>query len=154
MPSLPRRSKERGLFPWRASRRAGLFCVKVPCFLPPHHLYVYNILIIEHIVKCLSSFSIFFFCFLFLLDDAEGIGYTAMQESCFVGITEKIRFLMVRRGNMSEAELARRMGETPQNFNRKMKRDNFTERDLRRIAEVLNCDYEAGFILKDTGERV
>jgi len=35
-----------------------------------------------------------------------------------------------------------------------MKRDNFTEADLRRIAEVLDCDYEAGFRLRDTGERI
>jgi len=69
-----------------------------------------------------------------------------------VGITEKIRFLMVRRGNMSEAELARRMGETPQNFNRKMKRDNFTELDMRKMADVLGCELSIGFKTKDTEE--
>jgi transcriptional regulator with XRE-family HTH domain len=67
---------------------------------------------------------------------------------------EKIRILLVKRGNISEAELARRLGILPQNFNRQMKRDNFTEKDLQRIAEVLNCDFEAGFVLKDTGERI
>jgi len=71
-----------------------------------------------------------------------------------MGMTEKIRILMVKRGNISEAELARRLGESPQNLNAKMKRDNFTEEDLRRIAEVLNCDFEAGFVLRDTGEHV
>ena len=71
-----------------------------------------------------------------------------------MGMTEKIRILLVKRGNMSEAELARRLGLLPQNFNRKMKRDNFTEEDLRRIAEVLDCEFEAGFVLKETGERV
>jgi hypothetical protein len=35
-----------------------------------------------------------------------------------------------------------------------MKRDNFTEGDLRRIAEVLDCSFEAGFVLKDTGEKI
>jgi transcriptional regulator with XRE-family HTH domain len=69
-----------------------------------------------------------------------------------MGMTERIRFLLVKRGNMSEAELARRMGETPQNFNRKMKRDNFTEKDLYKIAEILNCTYTAGFKMNDTGE--
>jgi transcriptional regulator with XRE-family HTH domain len=69
-----------------------------------------------------------------------------------MGMTEKIRFLLVKRGNMSEAELARRMGETPQNFNRKMKRDNFTEKDLYKIAEKLNCTYSASFKMNDTGE--
>jgi hypothetical protein len=69
-------------------------------------------------------------------------------------MTEKIRILLVKRGNISEAELARRLEILPQNFNRQMKRDNFTEKDLQRIAEVLNCDFEAGFVLKDTGERI
>jgi transcriptional regulator with XRE-family HTH domain len=69
-------------------------------------------------------------------------------------MVEKIRILLVKRGNISEAELARRLGLLPQNFNVRMKRDNFTEDDLMRIAEVLNCDYEAGFRLRDTGEKI
>jgi IS30 family transposase len=72
----------------------------------------------------------------------------------YMGMTEKIRILLVKRGNMSEAELARKLEILPQNFNRKMKRDYFTEGDLCRIAEVLNCDYEAGFRLRDTGEKI
>jgi transcriptional regulator with XRE-family HTH domain len=67
-------------------------------------------------------------------------------------MTERIRFLLVKRGNISEAELARRVGESPQNFNRKMKRDNFTEADLKKIAGGLNCTYSAVFKLNDTGE--
>ncbi len=69
-------------------------------------------------------------------------------------MTEKIRILMVKCGNISEAELARRLNTSPQNFNKKMKRDNFSESDLREIAEALNCDFEASFRLKDTGELV
>jgi hypothetical protein len=34
-------------------------------------------------------------------------------------VVEKVRILLVRRGNLSEAEFARRLGKTPQNFNRK-----------------------------------
>jgi DNA-binding Xre family transcriptional regulator len=71
-----------------------------------------------------------------------------------MGMTEKIRILLVKRGNMSEAELARRLGLLPQNFNVRMKRDNFSEIDLRRIAEVLDCTYRAGFVLNDTGEEI
>ena len=67
---------------------------------------------------------------------------------------EKIRILLVKRGNISEAELARRINTTPQNLNSKMKRNNFTEKDLQEIAEALNCSYEAKFILNDTGEEV
>lgn len=71
-----------------------------------------------------------------------------------MGMTEKIRILLVKRGNLSEAELARRLKTTPQNFNKKMKRDNFTESDLREIAAALDCDFEAGFRMNDTGELI
>jgi len=37
--------------------------------------------------------------------------------------------------------------------NRTMAEKWATEGDLRRIAEVLDCDFEAGFVLKDTGEK-
>jgi DNA-binding Xre family transcriptional regulator len=71
-----------------------------------------------------------------------------------MSMVEKIRVLLVKRGNMSEAELARRLGLLPQNFNVKMKRDNFTDKDLQRIAEVLNCTFKAGFTLNDTGGEI
>ena len=44
-------------------------------------------------------------------------------------ISEQIKVLCVR-SNISVAELARRMGTTPQNFNSKMKRESFTISDL------------------------
>jgi len=71
-----------------------------------------------------------------------------------MGMVEKIRILLVKRGNISEAELARRLGMSTTNLYNRLKRDNFTESDLRRIADVLNCDFEAGFVLKDTGEKI
>jgi transcriptional regulator with XRE-family HTH domain len=71
-----------------------------------------------------------------------------------MGMVEKIRILLVKRGNISEAELARRLGMSTTNLYNRLKRDNFAEKDLQRIAEVLNCDFEAAFVLKDTGERI
>lgn len=71
-----------------------------------------------------------------------------------MSMVEKIRILMVKRGNMSEAQLARKMGLSPQNLNNKMQRDNFTERDLLEVAKALDCTFTAGFILNDTGEEV
>lgn len=71
-----------------------------------------------------------------------------------MGMAEKIRIVLVKRGNISEAELARRLKVSPQNLNNKMRRDNFKEKDMRKIAAVLGCDYEAGFRMKDTGELV
>jgi IS30 family transposase len=72
-------------------------------------------------------------------------------------IQEKIRILLVRRGNMSEAELARRLGKTPQNFHRKMKSGKFNGTDLELIATVLDCTvtYTAPvFKMNDTGEEI
>ena len=71
-----------------------------------------------------------------------------------MALAEKIRILLVKRGNISEAELARRVGVTPQNFNHKMKRDNFTETDLREIAEALGLRLEISFVDPETGEKV
>lgn len=71
-----------------------------------------------------------------------------------MSMVETIRIACVKRGNISEAELARRVGVTPQNFNNKMKRDNFSERDLQEIAEALGLRLEISFIDPDTGEKV
>jgi transcriptional regulator with XRE-family HTH domain len=71
-----------------------------------------------------------------------------------LSLVEKIRILLVKSGNISEAELARRMGITPQNFHNKMKRDNFSESDIAEIAKALDCSYKIEFIKNDTGEKV
>jgi transcriptional regulator with XRE-family HTH domain len=69
-------------------------------------------------------------------------------------MTEKIRILLVKRGNISEAELARRLGISTQNLYGRMKRDNFTDKDLQKIAEVLDCTFETVFKMRDTGEEI
>ena len=71
-----------------------------------------------------------------------------------MSMTEKIRIACVKRGNMTEAELARRIGNTPQNFNNKMKRDNFSERELLAIAQALNMELDISFVDPETGARV
>ena len=58
------------------------------------------------------------------------------MEVTIMGMVEPIRIALVKRGNISESELARRIGISPQNLHNKMKRDNFTETDLREIAEA------------------
>ncbi|HOP09938.1 MAG TPA: helix-turn-helix domain-containing protein [Oscillospiraceae bacterium] len=71
-----------------------------------------------------------------------------------MALSDTIRILLIKRGNISEAELARRLGISPQSLNGKMKRDNFCERDLREIARALNCELNINFTLTDTGEKV
>lgn len=67
-------------------------------------------------------------------------------------ITEQIKVLCVRCG-VSEAELARRLGKSPQSLNSKMKRETFTVGDLDKIASTLGVTFERHFILNN-GEEV
>lgn len=71
-----------------------------------------------------------------------------------MGSAEKIRILLVKRGNLSVAELARRVGTTPQNMHNKMSRDNFTESDLTEIAATLDCSCKIEFVMNDTGDTI
>ena len=67
-------------------------------------------------------------------------------------ISEQIKVLCVRCG-VGEAELARRLGKSPQSFNSKMKRESFTVDDLDKIAEVLGAQFSREFILAN-GEKI
>jgi len=71
-----------------------------------------------------------------------------------MGMTESIRIALVKRGNLSESELARRVGRSPQNLHNKMKRDDFSESELREIAAALGLKLDIAFIDMETGERV
>jgi transcriptional regulator with XRE-family HTH domain len=54
--------------------------------------------------------------------------------------------------NISVAELARRIGQTPQNFNKKLKRETVTLDELKAIADALDIKFEQAFILPDGNE--
>ena len=69
-------------------------------------------------------------------------------------MSDRIRILMIKQGITKEADLARKMGVSPQNLNSKMKREYFTFEDLQKIAEALQCDLDVSFVIKETGERV
>ena len=60
-------------------------------------------------------------------------------------ISEKIKILCVRAG-ISVAELSRRVGKSPQNFNAKMKRGTFSVAELEQIAAAVGCTYENYFV--------
>ncbi len=67
-------------------------------------------------------------------------------------IDEQIKILCVR-SNISIAELARRIGQSPQNLCGKMKRKSFTVSDLEKIASATNSTFERSFILEN-GDKV
>lgn len=68
-------------------------------------------------------------------------------------IGEKIKIILKRR-NMTLAELADLTGQSRQNLSNKMARDNFTEKEARKIAEVLNCSFDTVFTFNDTKETI
>ena len=70
----------------------------------------------------------------------------------YMTTSEKIRVLCVRSG-ISLSELARRINQTPQNFNAKLKRNTITQDELRQIAEALNATYEQYFVMPN-GEKI
>lgn len=67
-------------------------------------------------------------------------------------ISEQIKVLCVRCG-ISEAELARRLGKSPQSFNAKMKRESFTVADLEAVADAVGVSFTRDFILEN-GEKI
>ena len=66
---------------------------------------------------------------------------------------EKIKIVLKRRG-MTMGDLAEKTGQTRQNLSNKMARDNFSEKEIKQIAAALDCEYEAYFVMRDTGDKV
>ena len=66
---------------------------------------------------------------------------------------EKIIILMKRRG-MTLGDLAEKTHQSRQNLSNKMTRDNFSEKEIKEIADALDCVYEPVFVMTDSGEKV
>lgn len=62
--------------------------------------------------------------------------------------SDMIRELCEKK-NISLAELARRIGQTPQNFNKKLKRGTICTEEMLKIADVLGIVFEQRFIIKE-----
>lgn len=62
-----------------------------------------------------------------------------------LSINEKIKIIMKRR-NMTQAELSEQLGMSRQNLNNKFSRNSFSEDEYKRIAEILNCEYKTVFV--------
>ncbi|MGE7676281.1 helix-turn-helix domain-containing protein [Lysinibacillus sp. NPDC094403] len=65
-----------------------------------------------------------------------------------MGMAKKIKMLMVEK-DITLSDLAEKIGTSQPNLSNKMKRDNFNEKELNQIAEVLEVKYEANFVLED-----
>lgn len=60
---------------------------------------------------------------------------------------------LCEKQNISLAELSRRIGQTPQNFNKKLKRGTVSFDEMVEIAEAVGVGYEQAFVLPN-GEKI
>ena len=65
--------------------------------------------------------------------------------------SDMIRELCEKK-NISLAELARRIGQSPQNFNKKLKRGTVSFEEMMKIAENLDVRYEQAFVFQNGSE--
>mgnify|MGYP001662222065 FL=1 len=66
---------------------------------------------------------------------------------------KKIKMLLVER-EMTLTDLSKLLNKSLSTMSGKMARDNFSEEDLKKIADVLNYNYEAVFTDKETGKQI
>ena len=76
-----------------------------------------------------------------------------MEEGDVMSMAEKIRITLLKR-KISITELAVNLNTSQSNLSNKLKRDNFSERELKQIADILNCDFKGTLIMRDTVEEI
>lgn len=59
---------------------------------------------------------------------------------------------LCEKQNISLAELCRRIGQTPQNFNKKLQRGTVSFEEMMKIAEALDVGYKQAFVFPDGSE--
>ena len=67
-------------------------------------------------------------------------------------IDEQLKLLCLK-SNISLSEMGRRLNKTPQAFNQKMKRGNFSVDELMDIALVSGCELKCEFVYAN-GEKI
>ena len=66
-------------------------------------------------------------------------------------VSEKIKILLIKR-KMTISSLAEKINTSSANLSNKFKRDNFSENEIKEIAEALDCKFDVTFTMNDTGE--
>lgn len=59
---------------------------------------------------------------------------------------------LCKEKNISQAELARRIGQSPQNFHKKLKRGTVSLDEIIAISNVLDVRFEQAFIFPNGGQ--
>lgn len=75
------------------------------------------------------------------------------SEVMKLSAAKKIKMLLVER-EMTLTDLSKLLNRSLSTMSGKMARDNFSEKDLKKIADLLNFDYEAVFTDRDTGKKI
>ena len=70
-----------------------------------------------------------------------------------IEFVDKLKAVMRKRG-VNLIALAKRTDQSVQNLSNKMRRNKFTEEEMRKYAEALDCNFDVHFELKDTGEKI
>lgn len=69
-------------------------------------------------------------------------------SDCKMGMARKIKMLVAAK-EITVRDLAALLGTSQPNLSNKMRRDNFSENELKEIAEVCGAKVEINFVLKD-----
>ncbi len=70
-----------------------------------------------------------------------------------MSMSKKIKTILIER-DLSTKELSAKLGYKSTYLYNKLSRDKFTEEELIKIADALDCDYEGIFTLRDTGKKI
>jgi transcriptional regulator with XRE-family HTH domain len=77
----------------------------------------------------------------------NGLKYSILRFGGVIVKTSDMIRQLCGQMNISVSELARRLGQSPQNFGKKLKRETITLEELKAIADVMNVKFEQAFIL-------
>lgn len=66
-------------------------------------------------------------------------------------VEKKIRHILTDK-DIKLGTFAKLLNISSPNFSQQLKRDNFSEKDMQRMADLLNCDIEITFRDRETGK--
>ena len=70
-----------------------------------------------------------------------------------MAMSEKIKIVLLKK-KMTVSALAEKLNTSQSNLSNKLKRDNFSEKELIEIAQALDCEFHGYFKISDTDEVV
>ena len=70
-----------------------------------------------------------------------------------LSVAEQTKIILKRR-NMTIAQLSDKLNVSRQNLSNKLSRNNFDEKDIKSIAAALGCNVDIVFIDKSSGEKI